>query len=157
MGSVGKLKEKSMCLLFQRFKSVLLITNSCSLGKSDTERVPHLCLDMWLLKARIQKQVRIYLNNRAFRGVFLVLAFLSRWAPLFMIRWNLLLDLSPCPCFPLPLPPCLLSLGPAALCTTPDTCPAPSCSPRKPICETPHLQRPHVAVWIPLSSCFLPV
>lgn len=32
-----------------------------------------------------------------------------------MVHWNLFLDLSPRPCFPLPLPLCLLSLSPATV------------------------------------------
>lgn len=47
---------------------------------------------------------------------------------------------------------CLLSLSPATL-SAPSSTPAPSethlC------CETPHLQGPHIAVSIPLSTCFL--
>lgn len=67
------------------------------------------------LKSGIQKNVTIFSNNQVFRGVFLVHAFISCWAPLFMICWNLFLDLSACPCFSLPLPLSLLSLSPATL------------------------------------------
>lgn len=87
------------------------------------------------LKAGIQKQVRVYLNNRAFRGGFLVLASVSHKAPLFMIRWNFLLDLFPHPCFAFPPPLCLLSLSPAThSALRSNMCPAPSCSLWKPIC-----------------------
>lgn len=102
---------------------------------SQTGHIPHLFLDTSSLQAGIQKQDRVYLNNQAFRGVFLVLAFISHRAPLFTIMlkppsWPLPASLlsSPTASEP-PLPqPC------HSLCTILNTCPAPSCSLWKPIC-----------------------
>lgn len=78
-------------------------------------------------KSRIQKKVTIFLNSQVFGDVFLVDAFISCWAPLSTICWNLFLDLSPCPCFP------LLSPSPATLSAPRSThaqpLPAPSESP----------------------------
>lgn len=73
-GSVRKPKERNRCLFFN---SGLFIANRCCLWKSKAKHMPHFFLGVHLLEATIQEQVRVYLKNGAFRGVFLVLACIS--------------------------------------------------------------------------------
>lgn len=105
---MGKLKGKNLCLFFQMFY---------------TEHIPRLFLDMNTLKAKVQKQVRIYLNNGAFRGA--CLAHALPWA---LLSWytETFLDLSPCLSFPLPLLLCLSAALSALNSTHAQPLPAPS-------------------------------
>lgn len=99
-----------------------------------TEHITCLFPDMSSLKAEIQEQVRIYLNNQVFRGVHLVHAFISCWVPLSMIRWNLSWPLPTFLLFPPTASVPLLPQPCHSLCTALNTCPAPSCSLWKSIC-----------------------